>query len=112
MVDRWANVIDNTIASCPDTRLITVLDAEYPANLRRVYDRPPFLFVRGSLLDGDARSVAVVGTRRASDEGRALTREVAAALTERGVRSYPDWPQASTPRCIRQYSTLAVGRSR
>jgi DNA processing protein len=84
-VNRWAMVIDDTIASCPDTRLITVLDAEYPANLRRVYDRPPFLFVRGSLLHDDARSVAVVGTRRASDKGRALARDVAAALTERGV---------------------------
>jgi DNA processing protein len=50
-----------------------------------VYDRPPFLFVRGTLMPQDSRSVAVVGTRRASDRGRALARDIAGALAERGV---------------------------
>src|SRR6187431_3331314 len=30
-------------------RLVTVLDAEYPINLRTIHNRPPFLFVRGEL---------------------------------------------------------------
>jgi len=85
MIDRWGKVLETTLARTPDTRLVTVLDDDYPRNLRRVYDRPPFLFVRGSLREEDARSVAVVGTRRASAEGRALARDMAAALTERGV---------------------------
>ncbi len=85
IVDRWTKTIEETLAGKPDTRLITVLDEEYPSNLRRVYDRPPFLFVRGTLTKDDARSVAIVGTRRASDAGRALAREMAAALSERGV---------------------------
>src|SRR5690242_13694653 len=46
-------------------RLLTVLDAEYPENLRTVYDRPPLIFVAGSLRQSDARSVAVVGARAA-----------------------------------------------
>lgn len=46
-------------------RLVTVLDADYPENLRGVYDRPPFIFVRRELLGGDAEGVAVVGTRQA-----------------------------------------------
>src|SRR5436309_3504234 len=29
--------------------LVTVLDPEYPRNLRLIYNRPPFLFVRGTL---------------------------------------------------------------
>jgi DNA processing protein len=85
MVKRWANVIERALAERPNTRLLTVLDDEYPQNLRRVYDRPPFLFVRGTLQDDDSRSVAIVGTRRASDAGRALARDMAAALIERGV---------------------------
>jgi DNA processing protein len=85
IVDRWTKTIEETLAGKPDTRLTTVLDEEYPSNLRRVYDRPPFLFVRGTLTKDDARSVAIVGTRRASDAGRALAREMAAALSERGV---------------------------
>lgn len=85
MVEQWANVIERTLAECPSTRLLSVLDNEYPQNLRRVYDCPPFLFVRGTLQDDDSRSVAIVGTRRASDAGRAVARDMAAALVERGV---------------------------
>ncbi len=85
MVEHWANVIERTLAERPNTRLLTVLDDGYPQNLRRVYDRPPFLFVRGTLQDDDSRSVAIVGTRRASDAGRVLARDMAAALAERGV---------------------------
>jgi DNA processing protein len=60
--------------------IATVLDDAYPANLRTIHNRPPFVFVRGSLTPDDERSVAVVGTRRASDEGLARARDVAAGL--------------------------------
>jgi DNA processing protein len=84
-IDRWQLTIEQTLASRPGTRLISVLDDEYPHNLRRVYNRPPFLFVRGTLSEQDSRSVAIVGTRSASAAGRALARSMAAALAERGV---------------------------
>jgi DNA processing protein len=85
MIDRWAATIEETVGSVPETSLVTVLDSEYPENLRHIYNRPPFLFVRGRLEEDDNRSVAVVGTRRASPEGRRKAHEVAAALAERGV---------------------------
>jgi DNA processing protein len=85
MVKHWADVIERTLADRPSTRLLTVLDNDYPQNLRRVYDHPPFLFVRGTLDDDDSRSVAIVGTRHASDAGRALARDIAAALAGRRV---------------------------
>src|SRR5215217_1559310 len=50
-------------------RLVTALDDDYPANLRLIYNPPPFLFVRGELRPDDPRSVAVVGTREASEAG-------------------------------------------
>jgi DNA processing protein len=50
-------------------RVVTVLDPEYPANLQRVHDRPPLLFIAGQLVPGDERAVAVIGSRRASAEG-------------------------------------------
>lgn len=63
--------------------LHTVLDPTYPVNLRTVHDRPPALFVRGALEARDERSVAVVGTRSASqpalDSARRLARELVAA---------------------------------
>jgi DNA processing protein len=84
-VSRWAATIDRTLAAAPDIRLVTVLDDDYPMNLRKVYNRPPFLFTRGSLTDEDARSVAVVGTRQASPRGRDLARQLATGLARRGV---------------------------
>jgi DNA processing protein len=65
--------------------LVTVLDEGYPTNLRSVYDRPPFLFVRGRLEPGDERAIAVVGTRRASDEGLRQADRLARGLVDRGV---------------------------
>jgi DNA processing protein len=47
-------------------RMISVLDPEYPSNLRMIHQRPPVLFLRGTTDGRDATSVAVVGTRRAS----------------------------------------------
>jgi DNA processing protein len=65
--------------------LVTVLDEHYPANLRVIFNPPPFLFYRGALERSDTRSVAVVGTREASDEGLASARRMARLLVEAGV---------------------------
>jgi DNA processing protein len=66
-------------------RFVTVLDPEYPVNLRTIYNRPPFLFVRGELAPADERAVAVVGTRQPSAAGLESAREVAAGLVDAGV---------------------------
>lgn len=68
-----------------DIRLVTVLDEDYPRNLRRIYNAPPFLFVRGQIVDLDLRSVAVVGTRNASEEGVRRAGRMARLLVEQGV---------------------------
>lgn len=66
-------------------RLVTVLDEDYPANLRLIFNLPPFLFYRGELSRDDVRSVAVVGTRKPSEEGLSRARKMAAALVGEGV---------------------------
>jgi DNA processing protein len=43
------------------------------------------VFVRGSLMAADDRSVAVVGTRRPSDEGVRAARRIAGSLARRGI---------------------------
>ncbi|HXO09360.1 MAG TPA: DNA-processing protein DprA [Solirubrobacteraceae bacterium] len=66
-------------------KALTVLDNQYPINLRAVHDRPPLLFVAGQLEDHrDQRSVAVIGSRRASAAGVELAKAVAGHLAERG----------------------------
>ena len=67
-------------------RLTTVLDEDYPLNLRTIFNAPPFVFYRGNLdADTDARSVAVVGTRRASAQGLERARKMAKLLVESHV---------------------------
>jgi DNA processing protein len=65
--------------------LTTVLDDDYPTNLRLIYNLPPFLTYRGTLREDDARSVAIVGTREASVEGIARATKLARGLAEAGV---------------------------
>ncbi|MFI9613223.1 DNA-processing protein DprA [Streptomyces sp. NPDC052023] len=66
-------------------RLVTVLDTDYPANLRVIPNLPPFLFYLGSLEERDARSAAVVGTRNASEEGLQRAARMARGLVEHEV---------------------------
>jgi DNA processing protein len=72
-------------AAAVDADLTTVLDDDYPANLRLVPDAPPFLFHRGPLQPADARSIAVVGTRRATPDGQARAARMARGLSDAGV---------------------------
>ena len=67
-------------------QLTTVLDEDYPLNLRFIHNLPPFLYYRGALdADRDARSVAVVGTRNASPKGLERGSRIARLLTEMGI---------------------------
>jgi DNA processing protein len=79
--------VDSELAAADlvGARLTTVLDADYPANLRLIPNLPPFLFIRGEVRPADALSVAVVGTRDASPEGIRRGRRMATLLAERHV---------------------------
>lgn len=72
-------------ASEVGARLVTIVDPDYPATLRLIFNPPPFLFIRGTLTDTDLRSVAVVGTRKASTAGLRRAARMAQLLAGRGV---------------------------
>jgi DNA processing protein len=74
-LDRW---------SAQGMRLVTVLDPDYPPNLKAVHDRPPMVFVRGRLTAQDAKSVAVVGARTATATGREKAQDIAQHLVDAG----------------------------
>jgi len=61
-------------------RLITILDEDYPDHLKLIFNRPPFIWVRGHLESRDLRAIAVVGTRQATQEGRAAAARLARGL--------------------------------
>jgi DNA processing protein len=64
--------------------LLTLEDERYPANLRRISDAPPVLFVRGTLKEEDVRAVALVGTREPSEWGARVAAQLARGFAERG----------------------------
>ena len=68
-----------------NVRAMTWNDAEYPSRLKKIYDPPPVLFVKGSLLPEDQRSVTIVGTRRATAYGREAAAHLSADLARTSV---------------------------
>lgn len=66
-------------------RLISILDADYPANLREIQDPPAVLFCLGTLEPRDLVAVAVVGSRAASPGGVHFTERLCGDLASSGV---------------------------
>jgi DNA processing protein len=63
----------------------SVLDPTYPARLKMIADPPPLLYITGSLTEQDELAVAIVGARRATAAGRALTEELSHDLAALGM---------------------------
>jgi len=66
-------------------KVLTFHDPEYPSRLKEIYDFPPLIYIRGSLLPEDEWCLAVVGTRRASVYGRQVTEEIASDLARNQI---------------------------
>jgi DNA processing protein len=65
-------------------RIITFLSPQYPKTLLEVPDHPPFLYVKGTLR-ADELSVAIVGSRRASNYGATTAERLARDLSTQGI---------------------------
>jgi DNA processing protein len=66
--------------------LVTLDDPDYPPRLRSIELPPHVLFVRGSRAAlSTARAVAVVGTRRPSENGRLIGARIAGAIARTGA---------------------------
>ncbi|MFC1909621.1 DNA-processing protein DprA [Chloroflexota bacterium] len=63
-------------------RAISNHDPSYPSRLKEIYDYPPLLYIRGSLLPEDEWSLAIVGTRRATAYGKQITEEIVMDLSQ------------------------------
>ncbi len=65
---------------------VTVLGEEdYPPLLAKINCPPPVIFWQGELQGFDDQTIAIVGTRRATEQGLAFSRELAAALATAGL---------------------------
>jgi len=73
-------------AEAAGAELVTVLDDAYPPNLRLIWNLPPFLFLQGDRVrQADLMSVAIVGTRDASEQGLQKAQAMSQLLVENGV---------------------------
>lgn len=82
--DREIQVQLSRLNKC-EARIVTFWDKEYPENLRKIYDPPVMLFVRGSLSEEDKYSLAIVGTRNPTTYGKHVCEKFAAELSEQGI---------------------------
>jgi len=64
--------------------IINLIDERYPPVLKRIYDPPPVLYIKGSLTGSDNLAIAIVGTRRCSLYGQEQSSRLAHFLSSAG----------------------------
>jgi len=64
--------------------IINLDDARYPTLLKQIYDPPPVLYVKGTLLKDDNLSIAIVGSRRCSLYGQEQAGRLSHLLSSAG----------------------------
>jgi len=75
----------NSYLNDPKVALLLYTDADYPGQLKNIYDPPPVLFLRGRADYLSDISVALVGSRRATPYGLSVTENLARSLADAGV---------------------------
>jgi DNA processing protein len=67
-------------------RYITYLDDDYPALLKSIYSPPIVLYYRGDLVNALSEwNLGVVGTRKPTEYGKAMTESIVAPISKAGV---------------------------
>ncbi|MBN2190872.1 MAG: DNA-processing protein DprA [Candidatus Aureabacteria bacterium] len=65
--------------------IITVIDKEYPVSLLNLRQQPPVIYAKGDLSCLLKPSVAIVGSRRASDYGKKTAYKISYEAASRGI---------------------------
>lgn len=81
---RWDVAAEWTRLTRSGIRLVPRDEPEFPRLLRAIYDPPVALYVRGTLRP-DERTVAIVGSRKATPYGRTVAQMLARPLASRGI---------------------------
>lgn len=66
-------------------KTISFLDKDYPKNLTTIDQFPPVLLVRGEIRNEDAKALAIIGTRSATDYGKQIAEKFAFELANYGI---------------------------
>jgi len=82
-VDQWQ--LRLTAMSDQGVRCIPVTSENYPAAVREVPTRPPFIFIRGILDERDHDGVAIIGSRVVPESSLRTAREWSRDLASKGI---------------------------
>jgi len=66
-------------------KVVSMVDRQYPSNLRQLAGAPPVLYYKGNLMPADDLAIAVVGSRNATPYGRQVTERLVRQLTDSGL---------------------------
>jgi len=81
--ENWENI--SHLIEQYKIKFVSILDDEYPSPLKNIFDPPPFLFYRGTIKKDDfRRALGVVGTRKASNYGKLMTKKIVQELAGSG----------------------------
>lgn len=64
---------------------ISFRDPEYPKNLKQVPHSPPVLFIRGKFTPQDESAIAIIGTRKATHQGKMAAEKFGRELAGQGI---------------------------
>lgn len=68
-----------------EVSFVTIMDEDYPKNLKEIYHPPYILYTRGEMLKDDEYAIAIVGSRKGTDYGKRATYEIAKELAQSGI---------------------------
>jgi DNA processing protein len=68
-----------------EAHIVTFWDKKFPELLKKIYDPPPYLFLKGNLCEEDKYSIAIVGTRNPSKYGIAVSEKFSQELSRLGI---------------------------
>ncbi len=69
-----------------DIKILSITDDNYPDLLKRIYDPPLILYVRGKYDENNlVNSIGIVGTRKPSDYGKKMSEKFAGELSSAGI---------------------------
>jgi DNA processing protein len=83
----WRKHAEQERAKAAEARvsIITMDHSDYPDILRKTFDPPLHLYVKGTLKPQDCNAVAIVGTRKPTQYGKTMTHRLSFDLAAAGV---------------------------
>jgi DNA processing protein len=82
--DKFDTTAELELAEKLGVHIIHIADERYPTVLKRIYDPPPVLYIKGSLTTADNLSISIVGSRRCSLYGQEQASRLAHFLSSAG----------------------------